>query len=109
MTSRQNNAVPQPHPHICQTGKGWRLSKGTVPSRWPGRRGCLMSDPYGELCERQGGKAACPSLSCHFEIPCGGFLWEVDAPTMSARASVFPDAEVWDGMGFVRAEPERLD
>lgn len=68
-----------------------------------------MSDPYGELCERQGGKAACPSLSCHFEIPCGGFLWEVDAPTMSARASVFPDAEVWDGMGFVRAEPERLD
>ena len=41
-----------------------------------------------------------------FEIQGGDFLWEMDAPTMSACATSFLNAEVWDGKSFVCAEPE---
>ena len=41
-----------------------------------------------------------------FEIPSGDFLWETDSATMSACATSFLNAEIWEGMSFVRAEPE---
>ena len=41
-----------------------------------------------------------------FEIPSGDFLWETDSATMSACATSFLNAEIWDGLSFVRAEPE---
>ena len=41
-----------------------------------------------------------------FEIPSGDFLWEADAATMSACATSFLNAGVWDGLSFVRAEQE---
>lgn len=40
-----------------------------------------------------------------FEITSDDVLWELDAPKMSACASAFLNAEIWDGMSFVCAEP----